>query len=121
MFTILTVDDEVMICNMLCKFLQRIGYETLSANSGEEALELINKNKPDLVLLDIRMPGIGGKATLKEIKKVHNDLPVIMVTGMLDEKEAIKLLDEGAADYITKPIDFAYLEKNLMVWKMMNE
>lgn len=121
MYTILTVDDEVMICNMLSKFLQRLGYEVKSANSGEEAIELINKEKPDLILLDLKMPGMGGKATLKEIKKQHNDLPVIMVTGMLDEEEATELLDEGAADYITKPIDFQYLEKNLQVWKMMNE
>ncbi|MGA1790621.1 MAG: response regulator [bacterium] len=116
MFNVLTVDDDVMICDVLSDFLKGKGYEVRAAHSGEEALELIAKKKPDIVLLDMVMPGMGGEATLKEIKKQYIDLPVIMVTVMTDEKKALHLLAEGATDYVTKPIDFKYLEKNLAIW-----
>jgi DNA-binding response OmpR family regulator len=113
MFNILTVDDDIMICDVLTDFLKGKGYNVRTAHSGEEALESIAKEKPDIVLLDIVMPGMGGEATLKVIKERYIDLPVIMVTVMTDEKKALNLLTEGATDYITKPIDFKYIEKNL--------
>lgn len=119
MFNILTVDDDIMICDVLADFLKGKGYNVQTAHSGEEALEIIAKEKPDIVLLDIVMPGMGGEATLKVIKERYIDLPVIMVTVMTDEKKALNLLTEGATDYITKPIDFKYLEKNLAIWESL--
>ncbi len=119
MFTVLTVDDDAMICDMIADFLKGKGYGVKIARSGEEALETISKEKPDLVLLDMIMPGMGGEATLKKIKESHMDLTVIMVTVMTDEKKALRLLEEGAADYITKPIDFKYLEKNISICESM--
>ena len=119
MFKILTVDDDVMICDVISDFLEGKGYHVKTAKSGEEALLLIEKERPDLVLLDMIMPGMGGEATLKEIKNRYLDLPVIMVTVMTDEKKALNLLAEGASDYITKPIDFKYLEKNLSIWESL--
>jgi len=119
MFKILAVDDDMMICDVISDFLKGRGYNVKTAQSGEEALQLIDKERPDLVLLDMMMPGMGGEATLKEIKERYLDLPVIMVTVMTDEKKALNLLAEGASDYITKPIDFKYLEKNLSIWESL--
>ena len=119
MFTVLTVDDESMICEMIANFLEPKGYAVKSAFSGEEAIKVISEGMPDLILLDMVMPGMGGDAVLKEIKMHYKDLPVIMVTAVTDEKKAVKLLEEGASDYITKPINFEYLEKNLLVWKSL--
>jgi DNA-binding response OmpR family regulator len=119
MFNILAVDDDHMICDVISDFLKGRGYGVRTAQTGEEALEMISKEKPDLVLLDMVMPGMGGEATLKGIKDIYLDLPVIMVTVMTDEKKALNLLAEGASDYITKPIDFKYLEKNLSVWESL--
>jgi DNA-binding response OmpR family regulator len=111
MFSILTVDDEVDICKMIASFLKPKGYEVRISNSGEKALEMIADEKPDVILMDLNMPGMGGETTLKEIKKHYSDLPVVMVTVIDDEKKAAELLHEGASDYITKPINFNYLEK----------
>lgn len=111
MFSILTVDDEVDICKMIASFLKPKGYEVRISNSGEKALEMIAEEKPDVILMDLNMPGMGGETTLKEIKKHYSDLPVVMVTVINNEKKAIELMDKGASDYITKPINFDYLEK----------
>lgn len=111
MFSILTVDDEIDICKMIASFLTPKGYEVKISNSGEEALEMIAYERPDIILMDLNMPGMGGKTTLKEIKKHYCDLPVIMVTVIDNEKKIAELLNEGASDYITKPINFDYLEK----------
>ena len=121
MFTVLTVDDEYMICETIANFLKSKGYAVKSAFSGEEAMKLIHEVTPDLILLDMVMPGMGGDAVLREIKKQYKDLPVVMVTAVTDEKKVIKLLEEGASDYITKPINFEYLEKNLSVWKSLKD
>jgi DNA-binding response OmpR family regulator len=111
MFSILTVDDEVEICKMIASFLKPKGYEVRISNSGEKALKMIADEKPDIILMDLNMPGMGGESTLREIKKHYCDLPVIIVTVIDNGKKAIELLDEGASDYITKPINFDYLEK----------
>ena len=111
MFSILTVDDEVDICKMIASFLKPKGYEVRISNSGEKALEMIADEKPDIILMDLNMPGMGGETTLKEIKKHYANLPVVMVTVIDNEKKAMELMDEGASDYITKPINFDYLGK----------
>ena len=121
MFSILTVDDEFAICDIVSDFLQKRGYKVRKAQSGEEALDLIADEKPNIVLLDLNMPGMGGEAALKEIKKRYYDLPVIIVTVIDNEKKALDLLSEGASDYISKPIDFRYLEKNICAWKSISE
>jgi DNA-binding response OmpR family regulator len=119
MFSILTVDDELEICKMIASFLKPKGYEVRMSKSGEQALEMIAEEKPDIILMDLNMPGMGGESTLREIKKQYCDLPVVMVTVIDNEKKAIELLDEGASDYITKPIDFRYLEKIISTLEAM--
>jgi CheY-like chemotaxis protein len=90
-------------------------YEALVANSGEAGLGLLQKHTPDLVLLDIMMPGIDGIETLKRIKAIAPDLPVAMVTAVYREEEAKRCFEAGAYEYITKPVDFDYLETALLV------
>lgn len=110
---ILLVDDEPGALNFLSTELAKRGYEVETAASGEEAIEKIKQTHPLLMLLDIRMPGMGGIETLRQAKALDPNLGVIMVTAVNEEdiaQEAVKL---GAHDYITKPIDFNYL--NLVV------
>ena len=113
MARILIVDDEEEVLVLLSKELRDRDYEVDTALSGEEALEKIKENRPHLMLLDIRMPGMDGVETLKKAKEIDPRLAVVMVTAVAEEdiaKDAIKM---GAHDYITKPIDLNYL--NLVV------
>jgi len=113
---ILTIDDEEAITKLLKLNVEdALHYEVITANSGEEGLTLIEREKPDLVLLDIMMPGIDGFETLRRIKKINKDLPVCMVTAVHDDQEGEKCFNAGAYDYITKPIDFEYLKKAILV------
>jgi len=121
MFTVLTVDDDCMICDTISLYLTHKGYSVKSATSGEEALEAIGREKPNLVLLDVAMPGMGGEETLRTIKRRYMDLTVIMVTVMSDTVVALKLLQEGASALISKPINLELLERNISVWKMIKD
>ncbi|MDV2496649.1 MAG: response regulator [bacterium] len=112
---ILVVDDEEFFCKELRRFLEGKGYDVLEAYSGEEALEVYSQERPDVVLLDIRMPGKDGLETLKELKDLDPEASVIMVTAVNEEEPARQAMSEGAFEYITKPIDRDYLEMGLMV------
>jgi len=108
---ILIVDDEESFCELLKLNLEdNKNYEGLIATSGEEAIELVKQHKPDVVLLDILMPDMGGLECLKRIKALAPDLPVAMVTAVWDAEEGKRALREGAYEYITKPIDLEYLK-----------
>ena len=112
---ILVVDDEVEVVRLLKDFLTSKGYEVHTALNGTEAIALVKEVKPDIVLLDIIMPGIGGIDTLKEIKKIDPTTAVIMITAVIDEELANRAVKLGAFDYITKPINIDYLETCVMV------
>jgi CheY-like chemotaxis protein len=112
---ILVVDDEAQIVRLLQKYFASKGYEVHTAGSGLEAVDRVKDVRPDVVLLDILMPGMGGLDALKEIKKIDPKIGVIMVTAVIDEELAKRALELGADDYITKPIDFDYLETCVMV------
>lgn len=104
--TILIVDDEQDILNILTYNIGKDGYNTITANNGNDAVLQAIKHKPDLILLDRLMPGKDGIATLKEIRK-HKDLDnsiIIFLTALGDEKSEIEGLENGADDYISKPI-----------------
>ena len=114
--TILIIDDEEDFGMLLKLNINKTtNYEALVANSGEAGLGLLQKHTPDLVLLDIMMPGIDGIETLKRIKAIAPDLPVAMVTAVYREEEAKRCFEAGAYEYITKPVDFDYLETALLV------
>jgi two-component system KDP operon response regulator KdpE len=100
--TILVVDDEPRIVRFVKMNLDLEGYITLEANNGMQALEKVRDHQPDLVLLDVEMPGMDGFEVLRRIREI-GDMPVIMLTVRSDENDKIKGLDLGADDYVTKP------------------
>lgn len=113
---ILVVDDEKVVCDMLSKFLAKKGYEAIIALSGEEALRKVKKERPHVVLLDIKMPKMDGIVVLQRIKEIDKKIPIIiMITAVKDDAIGRKCLELGAADYITKPFGLEYLENVLLV------
>lgn len=107
----LIVDDEPDVCEELRKFLERMGYDAVEAYSGDEAIETYRNERPNIVLLDILMPGKDGLETLRELKALDPEVTVIMVTAVGDRKIAKQAMREGAFDYITKPVNRDYLER----------
>lgn len=108
---ILVVDDDKTVRDFLERFLTMKGYQwVVSVNSGQEALDIIQKENIRLVLLDIKLPGMDGIEVLRKIKQIKKDIGVIMITGFPDEEIAKEATKEGAYDYIVKPFDLAYLE-----------
>jgi two-component system, NtrC family, nitrogen regulation response regulator NtrX len=103
--SILIVDDEPSILRSLTGLFTDEGFEVITANNGYEALKMIDAEAPDLVLLDIWMPGMDGLETLKEIKKSSPALPVIIITGHGNVETAVKATKLGAYDLIEKPLN----------------
>lgn len=101
MKTIAVIDDDIHIGNFLEELLQREGYAVLRAYSGTEAVLLLERNRPDLVLLDLMLPGLSGEEVLAKISGV----PVMVVSAKAGVDDKVKLLLGGAADYVTKPFD----------------
>lgn len=99
--TIAIIDDDVHIGNMIEEVLQSEGYNVIRAYSGTEALYLLENNHPDLVLLDLMLPGLSGEEVLPHIKSI----PVIVISAKIDVDSKVNLLMSGAADYLTKPFD----------------
>lgn len=102
---ILIVDDDVHIGNMIEEALKREGYEALRAYSGTEALFVLADVKPDLILLDLMLPGLSGEALLPKIRNI----PVIVVSAKIDIDDKVDMLLGGASDYITKPFELKEL------------
>ena len=100
--TILIVDDEQKIVDLLVHNLKREGYNTIEANDGVTAVEIAKEKRPDLILLDIMLPRLDGLSVRKKIKNIYN-VPILMVTAKDDELDKIVGLELGADDYITKP------------------
>jgi len=102
---ILLVDDEPDISLNLAAFLDRSGFTTLTAADGEAALLQIERQKPDLVVLDVLMPRLDGRETLRRLRRAGNWLPVILLTQVGEAFERAMALEEGADDYLNKPFD----------------
>jgi len=105
--TLLIADDEPLNVDLLRQELGAAGYRTLSAASGEEALRLAQKQQPDLVLLDVMMPGIDGYETCRRLKAADatRSIPVIFLTALTDTFEKVRAFKAGAVDYVTKPFE----------------
>ncbi|NQW20840.1 MAG: response regulator [Chloroflexi bacterium] len=103
--TILVVDDHEEIREALAEILEEEGHKILQAGDGLQALEMIASSRPDVVLLDIAMPGMDGLETLRRLKEQPecSALPVIMVTAQGDRQNMVKAVQLGVRDYITKP------------------
>ncbi len=106
---VLVVDDELDIREVLADLLETDGYAVALAARGDEALEYLQRDPPDLVLLDIRMHGVNGLEVLRRFRRDHPAIPVIMLTGIQDEALARSTLTMGAFDYVQKPFDSARL------------
>ena len=102
MTTVLVVDDEPIVRDVVVRYLQRDGFETLVAGDGDTARTLIEQAPPELVVLDVMLPGTDGLALCKWIR-TQGDLPVIMLTARGEEADRIVGLELGADDYVTKP------------------
>ena len=101
---ILIVDDEAAIVRLVRVKLETDGYAVLTASRGEEALRLLEADRPDLVILDLMMPEMDGTETLRNIRS-RSQVPVIMLTALSSDREKLKGLERGADDFITKPFN----------------
>jgi len=108
--TVLIVDDEAPQRALLRGVIEPLGHRTAEAASGEEALQQIRSDPPDMVLLDVRLPGISGIEVLAEIRNVAGDLPVLLITAYADVRQAVEAIKSGADDYLAKPIDLDELK-----------
>ncbi len=116
---VLVVDDEPEFRSILSEYLERKGFEVVQAGGGEEALRRLPQFRPHVVLLDIMMPGLSGVETLRRVKDLARETPVVMVSAIEDEETARQTLALGAADYVTKPVDFPYLDSVLETHLLM--
>ncbi len=114
MTQILVVDDEVAIREVLIEFLADHGFTAQGAEDGTKALALVSQVKPQVILLDVAMPGMNGIETLKRLRQQAPGSAVIMISGHADHEMALQALDLGAYDFIQKPLDFKYLERTLI-------
>jgi DNA-binding NtrC family response regulator len=111
MHKLLVVDDESDICDFVKNFFQERGYQVFTALNGEDALSVAKADKPDIVLLDIKMKGMDGIATLKHLKEIDKALKIIMVTALEDQDKMNEACKLGACEYITKPLILDHLEE----------
>ncbi len=103
-YKILIVDDDINICELLRLYLEKDGFETLVVNDGETAVQYVAKYSPDLILLDIMLPGLDGWQVCREIRKT-SEIPIIMLTAKGETFDKILGLELGADDYVCKPFD----------------
>lgn len=111
MKTIAIIEDDICIGDMLTEVLTQEGYAVLRAYSGTEALYLLSQKKPDLILLDLMLPGLSGEEVLSHIPNI----PVIILSAKVDVQDKVQLLLNGAADYITKPFAIKELLARIVV------
>jgi DNA-binding response OmpR family regulator len=113
--TVLVVDDMAANRSVLCRQLELHNYAVISVESGEAALALLARTRPDIVLLDYMMPNMNGIEVLHHLRADPQtvDLPVIMVTARAENQATVEALEAGADDYVTKPIDFSVLRARI--------
>ena len=119
MSKILIVDDNVNVCCLLKSFLEEMDHEVIVSHSGMNALEKVESLKPDIMLLDIIMEGIGGMEVLRRVRRFDKNIGIIMVSALIDEAFAKKALQYGADEYITKPFDYKHLNECILVGLIM--
>jgi two-component system, cell cycle sensor histidine kinase and response regulator CckA len=113
--TVLLVDDEEMVLNAVEQMLKKMDYEVLLASTGQEALDLYkgNKDKIDIVLLDMVMPGIGGGETYDKMKEIDPELKVLLLSGYSVDGQATEILKRGCNGFIQKPYDMKELSQTI--------
>jgi len=108
---VLIVDDEPEVAAVLDELVTGLGHQTAVAHNGVQAIRAVREFAPHVVLLDIRMPGIDGHTVLDHLRGSPQPPTIIIVSGNHEEDEARELLQRGAFDYVTKPVDFSYLKQ----------
>jgi DNA-binding NtrC family response regulator len=103
--TLLIVDDDAPQRSLLDSFLKSQNFETITVDSGEKALQVLSSQPIDMMISDVRMPGLSGLETLRRARQQHALLPVLLVTGYADVREAVGAMRDGAVNYLSKPID----------------
>ena len=109
MIKFLVVDDEPDVVDQVKDLFELRNYTVITATSGEKALELVKKESPNIIILDIRMPGVTGMDVLKEVKKTYPKIRVIMLTGVEDDATKNMAIGLGASGYLTKPYSYSEL------------
>ncbi len=105
---VLVVDDEQKMVKMIADYLEAVGYAVLTAANGKEAISAVQQESPDLIILDVMMPGIDGIDTARRIRGESN-IPIIMLTAKAEEQDKLLGFDVGADDYLTKPFSLKEL------------
>lgn len=103
--SVLIIDDEVDMCEMLSHILNQEGFKTLTAHNGNSGLKIFNKELPNVVILDLRMPGMNGMEVLKQIKQTSSETPVIIITAYGEIQSAVDAIKHGAYNYFNKPFN----------------
>ncbi len=115
MAKILVVDDEIDVCDFVKNFFEERNFQVFTALNGNEALRIVRREKPHIILLDIRMREMDGIETLKKIRAVDKDVKVIMVTAVADEDKMEAARELGASEYMTKPLVLEDLESTVLL------
>jgi len=110
-FKVLVVDDEEIVCSLVSDMLTTLGIESIPVYSGREAIELVEREKIDLVILDLVMPEMNGREVFYRLKKSHSEIPVIVSSGYVDETIVHRLLSDGAISFLKKPYVLDDLKK----------
>lgn len=113
---VLIVEDEKMLRNLLIKTLQKVGYQVMTANDGQSALEVVAKNPVDLIILDIMMPKMDGFAFCEAVRRT-SDVPIMMLTALNRPDDVVRGLQLGADEYVTKP--FSFNELNIRIHSLL--
>ncbi len=113
--TILLVDDEQKVLDLITFRLQYLGYHVVTAKNGEDALTLVETQRPDLIILDVTMPGLDGLTVCSRLKKseTFRAIPILMLTARSEAEDVNKAMAAGADDYVVKPYDPAVLQMKL--------
>src|SRR5271168_4910724 len=102
---ILIVDDEEAVCWVLERALTKEGHKVVVTASAEQAFTLVEKQRPDAIVLDVRLPGLDGLSALGKLRELSGDAPIIVVTAHGNLSTAVKAVEGGAFDYLAKPFD----------------
>src|SRR3954466_6681176 len=111
---LVVVDDEQPILDVVSRFARRAGYETETCSNGREAIALLQTRRADLVLVDLRMPDVGGLDVLRAIRDIDPGCQAVLMTGYASVETAVEAIKLGATDYLSKPIDFQRLDQLLV-------
>lgn len=115
MVKLLIIDDDFTICDFLRSFFSQRGYKVFVANNGKQAVLIVKEKRPDIILLDIKMPGSSGIEVLQKIKGIDKNSRVIMMSAVNEEVVIELVMKYGAVGYITKPFSLEQLEKEVFL------